>query len=221
MRGSILCAVASCLASSLTAGSALAVTAVSNLGETRFGDNIISGPVSSNPSVTTGNQFTVGAGSWSINSVTLSLRDVRNTSPDSFKLEVRDAVSGLPGTTVLGSFNVAANDVAGAGFSSYTYAPSAPFSLSPGSYYLVGTALPAAGLVGVQWSNTASLASPGLPGWSIDSRQASQFGSGAWTLDGAQLRLQFSVDATNTAPIPEPATLAGLAGLTVLTLRRR
>ncbi len=198
------------------AGSAGAVVVTSNLGETRFGRNTVLG-TDFLTAQSLANRFTVGAGTWAIDSVAVSVSDVAPSTPDRYQLQIRNDASGTPGLTALGSFDMAANDVGGS-FVTYTYNPFGTLTLAAGSYWLVAT--PTASSTTVQWANTASTSSTSVSGWSIDDRQwtAPDTTGTAWIRDPNQLRFQFAISAT---VIPEPATLGAIASVGMLALRRR
>ncbi len=209
---SLLMSVAS-VSSFVLAASAGASVVTSNLGETRFGDNRIDGGDS--PS-SLANRFTVGAGTWGIDGVAVSVRDITPSTPDRFQLQIRNDASGAPGLTALASFDMAANDVGGS-FATYTYSPFGTLTLAAGSYWLVAT--PTASSTFVQWADTDSTSATSVNGWSIDDRQwqARDTTGTAWTRDNNQVRHQFAISAT---AIPEPTSLAALA-LSPLVLNRR
>lgn len=213
---SVLMSVAS-VSSVVLAASAGASVVTSNLSETQVGDNNLLG---TDLGIGTGqslaNRFTVGAGTWGIDSVTVRLRDSAASTPDRFQLQIRNDASGTPGLTALASFDMAANDVGGS-FATYTYGPFGTLTLAAGSYWLVAT--PTAGSTYVQWANTASTNATSVSGWSIDSRQWSALDTTgtAWTTDTNQVRHQFAISAT---AIPEPTSLAAFA-LSSLVLNRR
>lgn len=212
---SLLLSIAS-LGSTLLATSAGASVVTSNLGETQFGNNLTEGVARIGQAQSTANRFTAGTGTWSIDGITVKVRDLASATPDNYQLQIRNDASGTPGSSVLGSLNMSTNDIGGS-FAEYAYAPSAPLTLTGGSYWLV--AIPLADTTMVQWTNTASTAHAGVSGWSIDDRQwtATDATGTVWTRDPAQLRHQFSVAATL---VPEPTSLAALA-LSTLVLKRR
>jgi hypothetical protein len=159
--------------------------------------------------------FTTGAGTTTLESVTLSFFS-RNGSATDFALALYTGV-GVGGPTGLVT-TFSGNATPSTGLETYT--PNLSTTLLGGTtYWLVESAISTQNLSGFSLKGTTSLAEDagGLPGWSIgDARMFTNNGGTSWssasTTSGV---LQFSVQVAST---PDAGTTAALLGISLLGL---
>lgn len=188
-----------------------AIEVASNLTQFTPASHTIS-PGSSFPVIA--NSFTTGPGLWNINSITARLVEPDRVPGTSLQLEILANNGGVPGTTVVGTLDMTANDVGNAG--NYPFPPTAPLQLSGNTTYWLA-AIPSPANVYL-WTLTNSPNDNGILGWSLGDAYFSSANGVAWGATGG-FSLLMSIDATS---VPEPSTVAlTVLALTVLPSRRR
>jgi hypothetical protein len=172
-----------------------------------------------------GNSFTTGSGSWTLNSVTATMREATGTNnPDIFVLTIRADAAGTPSSTVLGTLIASVNITATQ--ANYTFAPSSSVTLTGDTqYWLVGQLT--TGPTGTQysWPASGSANYTGLTGWSIGTGPKI-FNGSAWSPVNYTSTLQvgvnqfFAIDASAVV-VPEPAALGLVLPVMAMGMRRR
>jgi hypothetical protein len=156
------------------------------------------------------NSFTTSAspGGWQLNSVTINIDSVVNTSGN-FSLSIYDTSSGKPGnelTFLSGSSNPSVGD--------NTYTASSFSADSSTTYWLVAKVSSGSGWYNWTYDSDESLSFTTSGDWSVSASSTSASAdSGVWGGAFSGYPFIFSIDATagsgpGPAPIPEPGTWA-------------